>query len=233
MHLTRPFRSLAGDTHGLALMEFALALPLVLGVGLYGVETANLALMNLRLSQVATNLSDNASRVGLNNNLSSQQLREVDINDVLIAARLQGAAWDLTTRGRITVTSLEADGAGNQKIHWQRCLGTRSGADYGSHYGTTSTTAGTDTNSANAGTPAPGGMGPTGAKVSAPPNSGVMFVEINYEYKPVVSARWLPNGSTRLTYTAAYIVRDRRDFAQIYNPAPAVQRMTCDRFTAS
>ncbi len=53
-------------------------------------------------------------------------------------------------------------------------------------------------------------MGPTGAKVSAPPNSGVMFVEINYEYKPVVSARWLPNGSTRLTYTAAYIVRDRR-----------------------
>ena len=89
MHLTRPLRSLAGDTHGLALMEFALALPLVLGVGLYGVETANLALMNLRLSQVATNLSDNASRVGLNNNLSSQQLREVDINDVLIAARLQ------------------------------------------------------------------------------------------------------------------------------------------------
>ena len=167
MHLTRPFRSLAGDTHGLALMEFALSLPIVLGVGLYGVETANLALMNLRISQVATNLSDNASRCGLNNNLSNQQLREVDINDVLIAARLQGATWDLTTRGRITVTSLEADGAGNQKIHWQRCLGTRSGADYASHYGTTSTTAGTDANSANACTAAPVVTEPTVAKVSA------------------------------------------------------------------
>ncbi len=230
--LSSTISGLRDDRRGLALLEFAFSLPLVLGVGLYGVETANLALANMRISQIALNLADNASRVGVMQANNTTQLREIDVNDVLTAARLQGAPWDLTTRGRIIVSSLEEKN-GAQLIHWQRCLGTSNGADFDSHYGTTKTTDGIDATSANAGTVITGGMGPTGGKVTAPPDSGVMFVEINYLYKPVVSTAWLPGGSARIHYIASFVVRDRRVFTQIYNPEPAATRYTCNRYTAA
>ena len=219
------------DHSGVALLEFALSLPLVMAAGLYAIEVSNLALANLRVSQAALNLADNASRVGVQNSLSVQQLREVDINDVLDGTRQQGAAWGLTTRGRITLSSLEEHG-GKQMIHWQRCMGMNALPDYASHYGTTSTTAGTDSTVATAGTEAVGGMGITGAKVQSPPSSGVMFVEINYDYNPVVGTRWLPGGPQRIHYVASFIVRDRRDFAQLYNLSPSATRSTCDRHAA-
>jgi len=37
----------------------------------------------------------------------------------------------------------------------------------------------------------------------------------------------------QMRYTASFIVRDRRTFDMVYNPAPAAQRYTCDRYTAS
>lgn len=224
--------ALRANRSGVALLEFAFSLPLVLGVGLYGVETANLAIMNLRVSQVALNLADNASRVGDLQSNNTTQLREIDINDVLTAARLQGAKWELTTRGRITISSLEEKN-GNQVIHWQRCIGAKTGMDYDSHYGSTTATAGTDTTSANAGTVVVGGMGPPTNKVSAPPASGVMFVEVNYEYKPVVGDFWLAAGAARIHYTGSFIVRDKRVFDQIYNPLPAATRYTCNRYTTT
>jgi Flp pilus assembly protein TadG len=228
MHMTLS-RRLADDRSGVALIEFAYSLPIVLALGLYGLETAKLAVDNLRVSQVALNLADNASRVGVQNNLAVQQLREVDINDVLEAVRIEGEKLDITRRGRITLTSLEADASGTQRIHWQRCIGLKSGANWDSSYGTTSPSSGTDDSPANAGTLAPGGIGPAGAKVIAPPSSGLMFVEVNYEYDPLFTNWMLTSG--RIHYTASFIVRDRRDFTQVYNPTPSAVRATCDRHT--
>ena len=227
-----PLRRLHRESSGVAALEFALALPILLGVGLYGAEMANLAITNMRVSQAALNLADNAARVGEMQSNNSVQLREIDMNDVLTAAQLQGAKWGLTTRGRIIVSSLE-EHDGQQVIHWQRCLGTKNQVDYRSHYGTTTSTDGTDTSPANDGTIVTGGMGPDTSKVSAPPDSGVMYVEINYEYDPVVSAKWLPGGAARIHYTASFVVRDRRSFDQIYNPSPGVTRFTCNRYTAT
>lgn len=219
------------DRSGLALLEFALSLPLVLGIGLYGVEVANLAITNMRVSQAALNLADNASRVGLTVSTNSVQLREIDINDVMAAVRIQGKALDLTTRGRVILSSLEEQN-NNQVIHWQRCVGMKSGTGYDSPAAERTTiTDGTDTQPANDGTIIPGGMGPAGAKVTAPDDSGVMFVRVNYEYKPLVSTKWLPGGSARIEYTASFIVRDRRLFDQIYNPSPAATPMTCNLYT--
>jgi Flp pilus assembly protein TadG len=231
---------LARDNSGLALLEFAFSLPLVLMIGLYGVETANQALINLKISQIALSLADNASRVGLIGNANSEQLREIDINDVLQAARDQGSSIELTTRGRITLSSLEKTKAGVQSVHWQRCIGQKSGAGYDAPavYATTST-AGTDTTIGNAGTLAPTGMvdlndpNNGGAAVNAPTDGGVMFVEVNYMYKPIVG-QWL-FGTARIHYIASFIVRDNRVFDQIYNPAPAVSvanKMTCDKYPA-
>lgn len=223
----------ARDRSGLALLEFAFALPIVLSIGLYGVEMANLALMNLRVSQTALNLADNASRVGTRTNLASVQLREIDIIDVFDQVRQQTAKWNLANRGRITLSSLE-NSSGTQRIHWQRCLGLKKGTNWDSTYGTTPVTAGSDATVANQGTAMPQGMGPTGKKVLAPSGSGVIFVEINYDYQPLVSSLWLPGGSARIQYIASFIVRDRRDFSQIFNPSPAVaasDKLTCNRYT--
>lgn len=225
------------DRSGVAMLEFALSLPLVLAIGCYGVELANLAMLNMKVSQIALNLADNASRVGTYSTLSTQQLREIDVNDVLQAARFQGEAIGLTTNGRIILSSLENvqqsyDTTAVQRIHWQRCLGMKSGTGYDSSYGTTTVAAGTTATSANAGTVATNGMGDAGSQVTAPPASGVMFVEINYLTTPLFGT-WLTSPQ-RIHYIASFIVRDNRDFSMLYNPSPAVttsNKLTCDRYT--
>ena len=223
------------DRSGLAMLEFAFTLPIVLGIGAYGLETANLALMNMRVSQIALSLADNASRVGTYSSLTSQQLREVDVNDVLQAARYQGSNINLTTNGRITLSSLENvqqsyDTTAVQRIHWQRCLGVKSSTNYDSSYGTTTTTAGTTATSTNAGTTVANGMGDPGSLVNAPSGSGVMFVEINYLTKPLFGT-WLTSPA-RIHYVASFIVRDRRDYSQLFNPTPTATKATCDLHTA-
>jgi Flp pilus assembly protein TadG len=223
------------DIRGLALLEFALAMPLVLAMGGYGIEISNLALSNLRVSQYALELADNASRVGIQSNLSVEQLRETDINDILQATRLQGAGLQLTTYGRVTLSSLENvqqsyDSAPVQRIHWQRCIGVMSGVGYDSTYGTASTTAGSDAMLANAGTPTPAGMGDAGSQVMAPAGAGVIFVEINYKYQPFFGSLFV--NPARIHYIASFIVRDKRDFSQIFNPAPAATASTCNLHAA-
>lgn len=212
------------DTSGLALTEFAMAFPVLLALGMYGIDTANLALTNLRLSQIALNLADNASRVGVNGTLSVQQMREVDVNDILQAANIQGAAINLATRGRVILSSLEKDSTGVQRIHWQRCFGSMTGTTYDSHYGRALNADGSTTDSANSGPSATDGMGEAGAKVHAPSNSsGVMFVEVNYRYTPMFS--WL-SAPADLRYVASFIVRDPRDFTRIYS-STGVTASTC------
>jgi Flp pilus assembly protein TadG len=223
------------DQAAVAMLEFAFSLPLVLGIGAWALEVSNMALINLRISQIALNLADNASRVGLNSSLSSEQLREVDVNDVLQAARYQGSGIKLTTNGRIILSSLENiqqtyDSAPVQRIHWQRCIGLKSGTNYDSTYGTTTTASGTDATSGNAGTTVTTGMGDTGAKVTAPSGSGVMFVEINYQYQPLFASWLVP--TSRIHYIASFVVRDIRDFTMIYNPSPTATRSTCNLYTA-
>lgn len=224
-------RSLLRHEGGVAYIEFAFAAPILLSIGCYGIEISHLALTHLRISQVALNLADNASRVGVSSNLTTTQLREVDVNDVLQGARLKGSTMGLTTYGRVTLSSLENvqqtyDTAPVQRIHWQRCMGVKSGTGYDSTYGTTTTTAGTDATAANKGTAAASGMGDTGSQVSAPSGSGVMFVEVNYDYQPLFGSLFV--SSRIIHYTASFIVRDKRDFSQIYNPSPAASRSTCN-----
>lgn len=226
------FRRVSGlhrDISGLALTEFALGFPVLFALAMYGIDRANLALTVLKLNQIALNLADNASRVGVNSTLSTQQMREVDVNDIFQGAKTQGATLNLTTNGRIILSSLEKDSSGTQRIHWQRCIGLKSGTAYDSHYGTTLVADGT-TAAGNAGTAVPSGMGDPGFLVNAPANSsGVMFVEVNYRYTPMFS--WL-SAPADLRYTASYIVRDPRDFAQIYNPSPTATKATCNLYTS-
>lgn len=210
------------DRRGVAMLEFALALPVVLPIGLYAVELCNFGIAQLRLSQSTLALADNISRVGVDTNMATQQLREADINEVVEGLRQQAKSLSLTANGRVTISSLETKN-GAQWIHWQRCVGTKSGPGYDSSFGL----------AGDGGTSGSGftGMGIGGTKVVAPNNSAVIFVEINYDYQPLISPYFL--GTRKLQQTASFIVRDNRELATgITNPAPTVQDpLTCNRYT--
>jgi len=220
------------EQRAVSMIEYALAAPLMMAMGGYGVEVSNLAITNMRVSQYALQLADNASRVGVNSGLATFSLREGDINDVLQGLRLFSAGAKLTTYGRVTLSSLENvqqkyDDDNVQRIHWQRCIGLKSGPGFDSSYGTTSVSAGTDATSGTQGADAPDGMGETGQKVNAPESTGVIYVEVNYQYQPLFGSLFV--SATKLHYVASAIVRDKRDFSQIFNPAPTATPSTCDK----
>lgn len=200
--------ALARCTNGVALIEFALSLPLLLTAGLWGAEIAHKALMQMRLSQVAVLIADNASRVGENSLLGETKLYEADINDVFLGAHLQGGnAFGLYEHGRVILSSLEVvpETEDRQYIHWQRCMGKR---HHTSSYGTE----GEGTTGAFA------GMGPPGEEIQAIPGEAVMFVEVEYEYEPLFAKLFV--STTTLSATAAFNVRDNRDLAQVYQRDP-------------
>jgi Flp pilus assembly protein TadG len=234
MRQRRSLRSLGRDRSGLAMMEFAFTFPIVMAMGGYGTELSFLALTNLRVSQYALNLADNASRVGASAGAGVSQLREADINDVLQGTRKEGEGIKLTTNGRVTLSSLEntqqtGDTARVQRIHWQRCIGLMNGTGYDSSYGTTLPADGTTSNGSNKGTAAPTGMGDPGRKVMAMQDSGVMFVEVNYRYKPLFGSMFVDQEIVH--YTASFMVRDNRDFSRVYNPTPTATLSTCNKYT--
>jgi hypothetical protein len=216
---------LRADTSGLAMIEFAYAMPLLVGLAGYGLELSNLANANMKVSQAANALADNMSRVGLESGLSLTQLREADINDGFIGILRQTSGINLTQNGRVILSSLEQNSGGGQWIHWQRCIGAK---NYPSTYG-------------NAGDGASGsgfqGMGPATARVTAPAaGTAVMFVEITYDYQPLFSSMFF--GAKQIHYYASFIVRDDRDLVGpgnngVYNPSPTAPSYTCNLFSAS
>jgi hypothetical protein len=213
------------DKRGLALIEFAFAAPIMLTLGMYGLEAANLALVHMRISQVAMNLADTASRVG-NDALTPKQIRESDIDDTFHAVILQGGNYNVTTGGRVILSSLEQNSSGGQWIHWQRCIGT----------GAQDSAYGTLVNHSSQGTGATGtafaGMGPAGTEIKAPARQAVMYVEVWYVYKPLISSRLF--GAPTIHTEASFIVRDIRNLVDPNDPvADGGISMTCSKRTTT
>ncbi len=212
MRMTRLLQRLARSRRGAAVVETALLLPTVLFVGLGGIELTNLALSNLRVSQIAAQLADNASRVSADAALPLPVIREQDVNELFASALSKGEKINLEQRGRIILSSLETEGPANQQIiRWQRCVGKKK---IDSSYGKQGQTGSAFT-----------GMGPAGEQVSAPPGGAVMFVEIAVDYEPIVMGQWL--GPRTIKFHSSYIVRDDRELDQIYNPEPKATPLLC------
>lgn len=184
---------LAGDTSGLALLEFALSLPLILSMGLGGLELANYAIATERVSQIAMTAADNAARV-------RSSIDELDVNEVMAGAKFVGSKINFSKNGRIILSSMEENaGKTGQWIRWQRCAGAKS---VGSSYGVQD--AGKNDATLQ-------GMGPTGKKITALTGTAVMFVEVFYDYQPIVPMPSLGYGSRTMSFTAAFNVRERTD----------------------
>ena len=216
------------DQSGLAMVEFAISLPIVLGIGMLGTETANYVVTHMKISQVAMQVADSASRVGEQNVLQARQVFEDDINDVFIGAEKLGGRFDLMGRGRIILSSLQEydpdpdnadEDESNQFIAWQRCRGAK---NFTSSYGVEGDGSTDDTFP---------GMGETGSELTAARGTAVMFVEISYTYESLTPFDFLDG--REITYTAAFTVRDNRDLTGLYNSNPPEPVADCSTFSAT
>ena len=145
------------------------------------------------------------------NFVSLPRIREIDVNEVFTGADEQGRGLDLGTRGRIILSSLERNTQGGQTIKWQRCFGN---LEVASAYGVEGTGA--------TGTDFPG-MGPAGREVTAAAGTAIMFVEVTYEYQPLLFGAWL--GPQTIRSTAAFNIREARDLSGVKPPGDPA---TCD-----
>lgn len=196
----RLIRSLLADRRGISVVEFALALPLFLGFCLVGIELANMASVNMRVSQIAINVADNASRLGQTDNSAvTPTVAESDVDSVLLGAVHQAGTLDIQSHGRIVLSSLELDeDSGRQFIHWQRCTG---GLARESAYGNDSNQNGLTGDELE-------GMGKAGRLVTAAAGQAVMYAEFTYEYQPIFVNLF---GEVEFKQEAALLVRDDRD----------------------
>ncbi|AEG48250.1 TadE family protein [Sphingobium chlorophenolicum L-1] len=174
---------------GVAAVEFALSLPILLGLTMYSMEAANMAYTSQKLGDIATLTADSVSRIRLS-------ISNGDLTDALGGMKILGDSIDLRNRGRIIVSSVQPvlDSSGNvtnQKVRWQRCTGA---LIKDSPYVV----------NANLGT---AGIGATGRKIAAAKDSELIFVEIYYTYKPLVSSSFF--GTPQMSAVAAMSVRER------------------------
>jgi hypothetical protein len=196
---------LSRDQSGVAMTEFAIALPFLLTAGLWGAELANFTHANMRVGQIAMQIADNGSRVGDTSTLQDRKIFESDINDLIYGAHLHGGkAFNLYDNGRVIISSLQVDAkSGDQYIDWQRCRGA---LKRNSAYGNAGKKLGST------------GIGPVGNEVQAQPGDAVIFVEVFYSYRPLVTQKFV--GNTEIRTHAAFTVRDDRDISQIYQRDP-------------
>jgi Flp pilus assembly protein TadG len=192
-------RKLAADRSGLALIEFAYALPLLMTVGLAGTEAANLALVTLRINQMAMLAADNAARVRIS-------IDETDVNEVMVGMRFSGTSIKFGERGRVIISTIESNGqtAGNAgyKITWQRCFGSKNVASVYGAEGTGATN-GTMKNGIKT-----AGIAAIAAEGTIPvPNGALIVAEVRYTYVPLVASMFMGNRELRAVQT--FPVRDR------------------------
>lgn len=209
-------RLLADDRSGLALVEFAFAAPLVLGMGMLGTDTALMVITHLQVSQIAMQVADNASRVGEQDVLTARKVFERDIAETLIGAEKLGDNINIFSQGRVIISSLQRNAQGGQWIAWQRCRGAKR---FDSSYGLQGAGA--------TGTSFPG-MGVPGRYITASQGTAVMFVEVAYDYNSPLPFEVFDN--QQIVYTAAYNVRDNRDLTQLYAGGPVAR---CTTYSAA
>ncbi len=145
------------DTRGVAMVDFALMTPLLVALTMGGIEIGRFALLNQKLSRVATNTSDLVSQ--------AEFLTEDDVAQVFVASEFSMKPFQLGGDGLIIVTSVSTgDDPNDPQINWQRSGG--GAAIIGSQIGS------------------PGGPAtlPNGYQMKA--NRNIIISEVYYNYAP-------------------------------------------------
>lgn len=198
MRLAASFRRLVRECRAVAAVEFGLALPLMTAIAFTGAELTNFVTTKMRISQLALHVADNAARMGTGTVLANKQITEAQINDLLTGASLQSGRLDLFGHGRVILSSIEPVANPNltnrYQLRWQRCRGAKT---WPSSYGRSG-----DSNLT--------GITVGGQTATAPDDGALMFVEVAYDYQPLIARLFVPQ--SQITSVAAMTVRDQRDY---------------------
>ena len=214
------------------MIEFALAAPVILLLGLGGVEIGNYVIANLRVSQIAMAVADNAGRI-------RTTIDEADVTEIMIGAMKMGEPLSLASKGRIILSDLEqrttttgAGGKGSvsasnpngyrQWFRWQRCAGALS---VPSSLGVPTNDAGApitnlddktnDDHGAVETASIIDGVGKAGNQIAAQGGTAVMVAEVVYDYQPIVPVNLITSAirSLRIKRVVAFNVRERNAFS--------------------
>ncbi len=110
---------------GVAFTEFALALPLFLGITVAGLEITHMVMATMKVQRLATMTADLVSQ----NGVSGNRLSEMQIYDILSAVDVSAQPLDLRTHGRIIVSAVGGVDTNNDgdadvnRLLWQRFEG--------------------------------------------------------------------------------------------------------------
>lgn len=186
---------------GVSAVEFALLLPVIMSMGMGGIEIASMFVANLQVNALALSVADNASRMEQTTNTTvTPTVTENDLNSIMKGAMLEGSGINIQTFGKVIVSSLERDPAtGKQYIHWQRCGGSLTAS---SAYGNATTNNGLNGAVLT-------GMGSGATQVTAAAGSAVMFVEVTYRYNGVFGTIFTQ--PFNMKSEGAYLIRDIRN----------------------
>lgn len=194
---------------GVAMVEFAIALPFIVGISMGGIEIANMAYSAQLVSDIAVQTADSVSRV-------RTSLSEQDVTDIMRGMNPIGDRIGFAQNGRIIVSSLvpvlnSNKIITNQKINWQRCYGA---LRVNSSYGAENALLGLQ------------GMGPDGGKIKATANTAVIVVEVQYEYQPIITNAFF--GRRTLSSISAMMVREREN----HEIGEADTKSLCSKYSA-
>jgi Flp pilus assembly pilin Flp len=207
--MIRRLSSLRRNQKGIAAVEFALGLPMLALVTISGLELAWLAVQQQRVSQIAAQAADNASRV-------TGTIDEADIHELMSAAGLNGENMNLLDNGRVIISSVQLNDRRNgQWIRWQRCAGERRTA---SRYGR-------EGKGRNDGSLP--GVGSRQPLMAASAGSAIIVAEVEYQYQPLITGRIV--GDRLLRSESAYVVRDRANLDILNNgQMPESRKLKCN-----
>lgn len=187
------FHRLNANEEGVGFIEFAFAAPFLLLAICGGIELANYALAHLRVNQIAMTVADNAGRIPVG-------VDEANIYEVFEGARVVAANMNMNDDGRVVLSSLQNNRQtgfrAGQTINWQRCWG---GLNVQPAYGLEGK--GANDSSLRQ------GMGADSNRIIAADGTAVMFVEVTYQYDPLIGVFWTPSETIR--HESAFNVRGR------------------------
>ena len=202
------------DRHAVALMEFALFLPLIVALGMGGMELTNLTLAHQKVERLAGTSADLFARNQVKPN-------ERQVNDSFTAIDIMSKPFDLRKQGRVIVTGIvgTADnrtGKIENKIAWQRCDGDLSGQ---------TSSVGTEWRRTNDFADGPAVVLPNNIQLS----TGQMVVtsEVFFQYKPLISGSWLPRNATAGPFKELAVNRTRGAAFTSITPVNGVAARTC------
>lgn len=108
------------DRRGVLAVELAIAMPVVAGLLLSGIEVSRFVLLNQKIERATATMADLVSQAEI--------LTGGDLNNYYSAARFVMQPYDLSVKGKVIVSSISAAGGNPAQINWQRAYGAGAGS---------------------------------------------------------------------------------------------------------